>query len=167
MPQSLDSVTIQGLLEVYADRDGIACEWDRPIMEYDIDGCGTVYVDQCEDTTVVEITLLSPYASGDIDPTASDDGDWSIEEAVQIAENFLPEDAVFDRPTDRLSFSEPGTPDDVIIVTGTSQLLRDEVPSQAYDYVNEPRNSGSFNYALISTGSGGVYAVSILFGIED
>jgi hypothetical protein len=138
-----------------------------PFVEYDIDGCGTVYVDQFRGTTVVSITLLSPYASGDLDPTASDDGDWSIEEAVQIAENFLPEDAVFDRPTDRLSFSEPGKLDDVIIVTGTSQQLRNQVPAGAYSFLEVPGNPGSFNYALIPTGSGGVYMISILLGIEE
>jgi len=154
--------TLESFANVYGDPED-----DGPFLEYDIEGCGPVLMSDFEGNTVVTISVFAPRAGDDQDYTEPDDADWTIEEAMQIAGAFLPPDAVFNPPTGDRNPPDPGMLADHIVVTGTSQQLLEQVPPQAYDYVDNSPTYGGFSYALFRTTTGDVSWMVIQLQIED
>lgn len=140
---------------------------DGPFLEFDIEGCGPVLVSDFEGTTVVTISVFAPRAGEDQEYTEPDDADWTVEEAMQIAEAFLPDDAVFNAPTGDMDPPARGMLADHIVVTGTSNHLLEQVPPEAYDYVDNSPTYGGFSYALFRTTTGDVSWMVIQLQIED
>lgn len=138
-----------------------------PFLEYDIPGCGTVFVSDFEGSTVIEISIFAPRGDENKEYTEPDDADWTIQEAMRIAEGFLPEDADFNPPIGDMTPPPPGMLADHIEVTGTSQLLLEQVPTAAYDYIDNSPTYGGFSYALFRTTTGDVSWMVIQLEIED
>jgi hypothetical protein len=97
----------------------------------------------------------------------ADEADWTIAEAMAIAESFLPADAVFDAPLGDMSPPAPGMLADEIEVRGWSQTLLDSVPAAAWDYVDNTPTYGGFSYWLLRTYSGDVSNIVVELEIED
>lgn len=140
---------------------------DGPFLQYDIEGCGPVLVSDHEGSTVVDISVFAPREGEDQDYMEPDKADWTVEEAMQVAEAFLPADAVLNPPTGNLDPPDPGMLGDLIVVTGTSQLLLEQVPPEAYDDVDNSPTYGGFSYALFRTTTGDVSWMVIQLEIED
>ncbi len=154
--------TLDSFDNVYGDPED-----DGPFLEYDIEGCGPVLVSDFEGNTVVTISVFAPRAGEDKYYTEPDDADWTIAEAMQIAGAFLPPDAVFNPPTGDMDPPNAGMLGDLIVVTGASQQLLEQVPPQAYDYVDNSPTYGGFSYALFRTTTGDVSWMVIQLQIED
>lgn len=99
--------------------------------EYDIEGCGSVMVDETEGF-ITSIMLFSPRKDEDksylID---ADDADWEITYAMWIAQSFLPPDATIIQDIDLASTDD-------WYQNGYSQSLMDSVPPSVYEYVSYP-----------------------------
>ena len=154
--------TLDSFANVYGDPED-----DGPFLEYDIEGCGPVLVSDFEGTTVVTISVFALREGEDKNYMEPDDADWTIAEAMRIAETFLPEDAVFNPPTGDLDPPDPGMLADHIVVTGTSQQLLEQVPREAYDDGDNSPTYGGFSYALFRTTTGDVSWMLIQLHIED
>jgi hypothetical protein len=72
---------------------------------------------------------------------------WSVEEAHEIAEDFLPRDA-------DLEAMERAEGSDLDQVLCTSDALAAEVPQELYDYVDNTPQYGRCSYALLHEGGG-------------
>lgn len=154
--------TLDSFESVYGDPDD-----DGPFLEFDIEGCGPVLVSDYEGNTIVDISVFAPREGQDQGYMEPDEADWTIEEAMRVAEAFLPADASFNPPTGDLDPPDPGMLGDHIVVTGTSQQLLEQVPPEVYDYVDNSPTYGGFSYALFRTTTGDVSWMVIQLEIED
>ncbi len=127
-------------------------------IEYDIDGCGTVFAAYFEDETTTSIMVFSPRTDNDKDFQEPDSADWTLVEAEQIARNFLPGDA-----QDTGAFDI----DNFRIVEGESDYLLQSVPTAAYDYVDNSREYGGYSYSMFTTDAGEVSWIIISLEIEE
>ncbi len=127
--------------------------------EYVIPDLGTVYADEYLGR-IESITLFAPRPEGEEwtdDPHAMN---WSVEEAHEIAEGFLPRDADLEELV-REEWS------DLDHVWCTSDALAAEVPQEIYDYVDNTPQYGRCSYALMHEDGGDGDRISwIIIGLE-
>jgi hypothetical protein len=114
--------------------------------EYAIPGLGTVYADDYMGR-IESITLFAPRPEGEEWTDDPHEMNWSVEEAHEIAEGFLPRDA----DLEELVREEWSDLDHVLC---TSDALAAEVPQEIYDYVDNTPQYGRCSYALMHEAGG-------------
>jgi hypothetical protein len=143
-------------------RDGFEARYggpiaEEPFVEYDIEGCGTVFVDYYEGI-IIRISVFSPREGEDSEYTEPDDADWAIPQAITIAEGFLP----LDRAEETTNLDDP----EWVLMDGTSEALLNEVPAEAYEYVDNTPAQGGYQAVLWKTTAGEISWISIGLAVE-
>jgi hypothetical protein len=114
--------------------------------EYDIPDLGTVYADEYLGR-IERITLFAPRPEGEEWADDPHEMNWSVEDAHDIAEEFLPRDA-------QLEELVRGEGSDLNQVLCTSEALAAEVPQDIYDYVDNSPQYGRCSYSLLHEDGG-------------
>jgi len=144
-------------------RDGFEARYGAPIredelfIEYDIEGCGTVFVGYYEGI-ITDITVFSPR-EGDTPYLEPDDADWAISQAITIAEGFLP----LDRAQETTNLDDP----EWVLMDGTSEALLTQVPAEAYAYVDNTPAQGEYQALLWKTTAGDISWITIGLDVEE
>jgi hypothetical protein len=127
--------------------------------EYAIPDLGTVYADDYLGR-IESITIFAPRPEGEEWTDDSHEMNWSVEQAHEIAEGFLPRDA----DLEKLVREEWSDLDHVLC---TSDALAAEVPQEIYDYVDNTPQYGRCSYALMHEDGGDGDRISwIIIGLE-
>ena len=129
--------------------------------EYDLPGYSTVFADE-HLGRIHRISLYSPRPEGEEwSKDEPHEMDWTVRKAHELARRFLPRDAeVFDPDEDRVGG---------IMTECESEALRDEVPTELYDYVDNTPVYGGCSYWLdVNLGDEGhVSNITVELEIEE
>ena len=133
-----------GSRESFEDRFGEPAD-EVILIVYELDGCGDVYVGFAEDV----LTDVSIYSPGIVDGKA----EWTIDEALRIAERVLPRDAETEDPFRNESFAEHRA--------CFSEALADEVPEAVYADLDDDPTPGQCSVVLHLDDNDGVLAIVV------
>ena len=111
-----------------------------PFTAYDIDGFRTVFIEE-HLGYITRITLSSPRPANEEGSMDDLHLDWTVEEAHEIAQRFLPRDVELEEPDE----ARVG----VIMTECASDALATTVPAAVYVFFDNPPTYGGCNYRLM------------------
>ena len=139
-----------GSRDSFEDRFGEPAD-EVVLITYDLEGCGDVYVSFEEDI----LTDVNVYSPG----IADGEAEWTIDEALQIAERVLPRDVEMEDPYRNVSFAEHRE--------CLSEALADEVPESVYAFVDNNPTPGQCSVVLHLDDNDDVLAIVVQLLVED
>jgi hypothetical protein len=156
-----------GTVESFQTEHGAPVEAGSALFtEYEIEGYGTVFADEYEGR-IESITLFSPRPEGvEWEYEVPHEMDWSIIEAHQLVEDFLPRDAQLNQPDD--SDLADDSAFGIVPTEGYSPALASEVPVAVYEYVDHTFEVGQFSYVLsLNADETGVNTIFVELEVEE
>lgn len=161
-----DTTNLDGRLG--STREAFEAIYGEPVeddffTEYDVDGCGSVLVSYDPEGYVTDITISSPRPD-DVSGNETHEADWPLFPAFAITNSFVPLDWVCK------DFQIQPPPFGYVIEECSSQALLNQVPTSAWDHVDNTPAYGSYAVILHNTDQASKFwmiTITLAFDPED